>query len=290
MTSVSRFVLITGLSGAGKSHVLRLFEDRGYYCIDNLPAALTPTFAELVKGALSPHDRIAVCVDARGGEDLMNLPEYLERVSELGFETETLFLETADEVLQRRYSASRRPHPLSPNGSIAEGIRRERELLAPIREHANLVIDTSGTTTADLKAWIESSTLRHEEKAGMTIGVVSFGYKHGVPKEADLVLDVRFLPNPHYEPGLRPRDGREEPVRAFVMENDTAQEFLQHIGNMLRFLLPLYMEEPKSYLTIAIGCTGGRHRSVAVAESIAAELRGMDHEVTLRHRDIDQGG
>lgn len=288
MKSSSRFVLITGLSGAGKTQVLRLFEDRGYYCVDNLPAALVPTFAELVAGAESPHDRVAVCVDARTGEDLVNLPEYLGRVAALGFHPETLFLETSDEVLHQRYSESRRPHPASPTGSIHEGIRQERALLDPIREHADVVIDTSTTTTADLRERIESLALREDEKASMTIGIVSFGYKHGVPKEADLVLDVRFLPNPHYVPELQSHDGREQVVRDYVLENETAEKFLEHLSAMLKFLIPHYEQEPKSYLTIAVGCTGGRHRSVAVAQSITTQLREMQYEVTLRHRDLDE--
>lgn len=282
-----RFVLITGLSGAGKSHVLRLFEDRGYYCVDNLPAALVPTFAQLAADAESPHSRVAVCVDARTGEDLVNLPEYLGRVAALGFRPETLYLETSDEVLHQRYSESRRPHPSSPTGSIDQGIRAERELLDPIREHADVVIDTSATTTADLGERIESLVFKDDDKAGMTIGVVSFGYKHGLPKEADLVFDVRFLPNPHYEPDLRPRDGREEAVRKYVLDNETAEEFMKHIRSTLTFLIPQYEREPKSYLTIAVGCTGGRHRSVAVAQSLAQELRELHYDVAVRHRDLD---
>ena len=283
-----RFVLITGLSGAGKSHVLRLFEDRGYYCVDNLPAALVPTFAQLVADAESPHSRVAVCVDARTGEDLVNLPAYLDRVADLGFRPETLYLETSDEVLHQRYSESRRPHPSSPTGSIDQGIRAERALLDPIREHADVVIDTSATTTADLGERIESLAFKDDDKAGMTIGIVSFGYKHGVPKEADMVLDVRFLPNPHYEPELRPMDGREDVVRKYVLENETAEQFMNHIRSMLKFLIPHYEREPKSYLTIAVGCTGGRHRSVAVAQSIVHDLREMRYDVAIRHRDVDR--
>lgn len=288
MTLASRFVLITGLSGAGKSQALRLFEDRGYYCVDNLPAALVATFAELVAHAESPHHRVAVCVDARTGEDLVNLPEYLGRVAELGFRPETIYLETSDEVLHRRYSESRRPHPSSPTGSIDEGIRHERILLDPIRERADVVIDTSTTTLSELSERIESLALKDDTKNGMAIGLVSFGYKHGVPKEADLVLDVRFLPNPHYKPELRPRDGREVSVQDYVLNNEAAEQFLEHIAALLKFLVPRYEQEPKSYLTIAVGCTGGRHRSVAVAESIATQLRDMLYEVSLRHRDVDE--
>lgn len=288
MTLSSRFVLITGLSGAGKTKALRLFEDRGYYCVDNLPAALVATFAELVAHAESPQPRVAVCVDARTGEDLINLPDYLERVAALGFRPETIYLDTSDEVLHRRYSESRRPHPSSPTGSIHEGIRHERMLLDPIREQADVVIDTSSTTLSDLSERIELIALKDDEKQGMTIGVLSFGYKHGLPKEADLVLDVRFLPNPHYDRELRPLDGREARVRDYVLGNEIAREFLDHAAALLKFLVPHYEQEPKSYLTIAVGCTGGRHRSVAVAESIATQLRGMLYEVTLRHRDLEE--
>lgn len=288
MTRSSRFVLITGLSGAGKTKALRLFEDRGYYCIDNLPAPLVATFAELVAHAESPHPRVAVCVDARTGEDLIHLPGYLERVAALGFRPETIYLETSDEVLHQRYSESRRPHPSSPTGSIDEGIRLERMLLEPIREQADVVIDTSSTTLSDLSQRIESIALKDDDKQGMTISVLSFGYKHGLPNEADLVLDVRFLPNPHYDLELRPRDGREASVRDYVLSNETAEQFLDHVAALLKFLVPLYEQEPKAYLTIAVGCTGGRHRSVAVAEIIATQLRDMLYEVTLRHRDLDK--
>ena len=289
MSPNGRFVLISGLSGAGKSQALRIFEDRGFYCVDNLPASFVPTFADLIANAESPHERVAVCVDARTGEDLVNLPDYLGRVSALGYRPETLYLDTSDDVLHRRYSESRRPHPSSPTGSIDEGIKRERELLESIREFADVTIDTSATSLAELRDRIEELALRDGETAPMTIGLMSFGYKHGVPKEADLVLDVRFLPNPHYEPELRPRDGREASVRDFVLENDAARDFLGHLESMLTFLIPQYEKEPKSYLTIAVGCTGGRHRSVAVSENVAGLLRELRYSVSLRHRDLDGG-
>lgn len=288
MNHQARFVLITGLSGAGKTQTLRCFEDHGYFCVDNLPAALVPTFAELVARADAPHQHVAVCVDARTGEDLINLPEYLEHVAELGFGAETLYLETHEDVLHQRYSESRRPHPSSPTGSIKEGIRHERKLLDPIREQADIVIDTTQTTSAELNERIAKLALHHGGKTRMTVGVISFGYKHGLPKEADLVFDVRFLPNPHYDAVLRPRDGREDPVRDFVLGNDSGRAFLAQAQTFLEFVMPRYEEEPKSYLTLGIGCTGGRHRSVAVAEQVAAYLEDAGYDVTIRHRDVDR--
>lgn len=285
MTSVPRFVVITGLSGAGKTQALKFFEDQSFYCVDNLPAALLPTFAELLQSAESPHRRVAVCVDARSGEDLANLSEYLNQVRTFGFRPEVLFLDTSDDIIQRRYSETRRPHPASPSGSITEGIQRERGLLGPIRERADLVIDTSTTSNAELHDQIASIALEPDAVHSMSIALLTFGYKHGVPKEADLVFDVRFLPNPHYVDELRPRDGRDTAVRRYVLENEAAQSFLYRLTGLLEFLIPQYAAEPKSYLTIAIGCTGGRHRSVAIAEELTQFLRTKNYSVVVRHRD-----
>lgn len=280
-----RFVVITGLSGAGKTQALKFFEDQGFYCVDNLPAPLLPTFAELIQSAESPHRCVAVCVDARSGEELANLPTHLNRVKSFGFRPETLFLDTSDDIIQRRYSETRRPHPASPSGSITEGIARERALLGSIREQADLVIDTSTTSNAELRDQIAALALEANAAHQMSIALLTFGYKHGVPKEADLVFDVRFLPNPHYVDELRPRDGRDVAVRRYVLENETAQAFLFRITDLLKFLIPQYAAEPKSYLTIAIGCTGGRHRSVAIAEELAHTLRSEKYQVVVRHRD-----
>lgn len=281
-----RFVLVTGLSGSGKSQTLRFFEDRGYYCVDNLPVALVETFAELVGQSEAPGNRIAVCVDARAGQDLLNLPSCLDAVAELGFRPDTLFLETSDEVLHQRFSESRRRHPCSPTGSIEEGIRLERELLAPIRDRADLVVDTSAISTSELRERVMGMFTGAEDRRTLTISVLSFGFKFGLPQEAELVFDVRFLPNPYYDSELRSQAGNEPEVHEYVLNNDVAREFLQRVRGLLKFLIPRYAAEPKSYLTIAVGCTGGRHRSVAVAGEILRLLRELQYDARLRHRDI----
>lgn len=282
-----RFVVVTGLSGAGKSQALRFLEDLGYYCVDNLPAALIPTFAELVIGSGTPRNRIAVCVDARAGEGLMRLPAYLDSVTELGVQPDVFFLDSSDEVLIHRYSESRRRHPCSTSG-VEEGIRRERELLEPIRARADLLVDTSSIAVADLRERIAGVFAADKKPQQLLVTVLSFGFKFGVPPEADLVFDVRFLPNPHYDPDLRPLTGNEPDVREFVLSNEDAHEFMDRIKGLLKFLLPRYAAEPKSYLTIAVGCTGGRHRSIAVAHALMLFLRGLKYDARLRHRDLDR--
>ena len=288
MTDKARFVLVTGLSGAGKSQALRFLEDLGYYCVDNLPAALIPTFADLLLRSDRQHQHIAVCIDARAGESLENLPALLDEVAEMGLRPDTLFLDSSDEVLIKRYSETRRRHPSSITGGIEEGIRRERTLLDPIRARADLVIDTSATSVQELRERIATMFQGDRGAGQLLITVLSFGFKHGVPQESDLVFDVRFLPNPHYDPDMRPWTGNEPDVRDFVLNSDGATEFLDRLKGLMKFLLPRYAAEPKSYLTVSIGCTGGRHRSVAVAHNLALYMRALNYEVRLRHRDIDR--
>lgn len=281
-----RFVVITGMSGAGKTHALHAFEDQGFFCVDNLPAALLETFARLVLSAQPAYSRCAVCIDARTGTDLATLPDLLMQLAKTGFKVEVLFLDARDDVLHRRYSETRRPHPASPDGSIAEGIARERELVGPLRERADLVVDTSEMNSTTLRRHLQTVAGGETSAGSMRIVLLSFGFKNGPPKDADLIFDVRFLPNPHYDAMLRPRDGRDAEVRSFVLDNETAQAFLFRMTDLLDFLIPLYASEPKSYLTIAIGCTGGRHRSIAVAEALARHLSTRGHEVVLNHRDV----
>ncbi|MCH7908928.1 MAG: RNase adapter RapZ [Candidatus Hydrogenedentes bacterium] len=288
MTHQKRLVIVTGMSGAGKRHVLQLFEDLGHDCVDNLPAALIPALGELMASSTVPHQRMVVFVDARSGADLLNLPDYLDTVAKLGFRPETLFLDTSDEVIQHWYSESRRRHPVSPGGSIEEGIRLEREWLEPIRERADLYVDTSTISASELRERIAALFSSIREPGSLTISVTSFGFKYGLPPEADLVFDVRFLPNPHHDEELRPLSGLEPAVREYVVNNEEAQTFLRHMNGMIKFLIPLYEAEPKAYLTMAIGCTGGRHRSVAVSSEIARLLRDLNYDVRLRHRDVDR--
>ncbi len=287
MPDSRRFVLVTGLSGAGKSLALKFLEDLGYYCVDNLPGALLPTFAELVRGAHEPARRkVAVCVDARAGQGLSLLPGYVQEVEERGVHVETLYLDSTSEVLLQRYSETRRRHPCSPSGSVEEGIRREREIMQPMRSRADLVIDTSSTSVAELRERIASMFVSPKEARKIVTTVLSFGFKRGIPPEADLVFDVRFLPNPYYDAELRALTGTEPDVRDFVLANSDGREFLDRVKSMLKFLMPRYAAEPKSYLTIAVGCTGGQHRSVAVALELATMLREMAYDVRLRHRDL----
>lgn len=289
MPDSARLVVVTGLSGAGKRQALRYLEDLGYFCVDNLPASLIPAFAQLIVHAAVPRRQLAVCVDARGGEELRHLPAYVEEVAETGARPEVLFLESRDEVLLQRYSESRRRHPCAPHGSIEEGIARERELLEPIRGRADLLLDTSAMPVSELRERIAAVFVGDEDGREMLITVMSFGFKRGLPPEADLVFDVRFLPNPHYDEDLRPHSGAEPAVRTYVLENEVAVEFLDRLRGLLKHVIPHYAAEPKSYLTIAFGCTGGRHRSVAVAIELAVFLRELGYDVRLRHRDMEQG-
>lgn len=317
-----RFVLVTGLSGAGKSQALHFLEDIGYYCVDNLPAALLPAFAEYALGVsgVSPQAlrqahiargaafassrpsnpgepasdrgsarrrRFAVCVDARGGEDLARFPAHLQALSESDVHPETLFLDSADHVLIHRYSESRRRHPLLRAGSIEEAIRRERELLEPMRARADLVLDTSALSLVELRERIAGAFLGKRAARQMLVTVLSFGFKHGLPPEADLVLDVRFLPNPHYDTDLRGRTGTDPEVRDYALANADGREFIDRARKLLKFLIPRYAAEPKSYLTVAVGCTGGRHRSVAVAHELAVFVRDLGFDTRLRHRDLE---
>lgn len=282
-----RFVLVTGLSGAGKSFALRFLEDVGYYCVDNLPASLLPIFADLVQGSTEPaRKKVAVCLDARSGQGLSQLPGYVQEIEETGVPVEILFLDSTDQVLIHRYSETRRRHPCSPSGSVEEGIRCEREIMEPMRSRADLVVDTSTTSVAELRERIASMFLGPKEAQGLIVTVLSFGFKRGVPPEADMVLDVRFLPNPHYDADLCPMTGSDPDVRDFVLDNPDAREFLERLKGLLKFLIPRYTAEPKSYLTIGVGCTGGQHRSVAVAHAVLVMLREMNHDARLRHRDL----
>lgn len=290
MADTARFVVVTGVSGAGKTLALHFLEDLGFFCVDNLPAPLIPPFASLVASGDQSRRRAALCIDARSGLDLERVPAFLDEIAEQGIRPDVLFLEASTAVLLQRYSESRRRHPLGAERNLEESILEERRLLGPVRGRADLILDTSAMPVSELRERLSAAFLGRRLGQEMLITIMSFGFKYGVPPEADLLLDVRFLPNPHYDAELRPWTGNEPGVRAFVLDNDVAKEFLDHGRRFLKFLLPHYENEPKSYLTLAIGCTGGRHRSVALAHELAVFLRGLGKNVRLRHRDIEKPG
>jgi len=281
-----RFVIITGLSGAGKSYAIKCLEDLGYFCVDNLPTTLIPTFAELCAQSNREIRKIALGVDVREGAYLAHLLEILQELRTKGHVPEMLFLEAADEVLMRRYHETRRRHPLAGDGNVADGIRAERAALAHLREGADRIIDTTGLTVHQLKERLIDIYAAAREADALTVALVSFGYKHGIPYDADLVFDVRFLPNPHFVAGLRALDGRDAPVADFVFSHAESRELQTRLQDLVQFLLPLYRREGKAYLSVAIGCTGGRHRSVALVEALRGYLEGLGYAPLVRHRDL----
>jgi len=284
----ARFVVVTGLSGAGKSHALRALEDLGYYCVDNLPVALIPAFADLVLGRRRELQRAAVVVDVREGRELSRFPLVYRRLLKLyGRGIKLVFLEANDAAILRRFSETRRPHPLGTVGAVADGISHERLLLQPLRHLATHVVDTSRLTVHDLRKVIIKSVGGTGRAAPLLVNITSFGFRRGTPAEADLVFDVRFLPNPHFVTALRKWSGRNARVSRYVLRTPAAAKFLTLTNQLLRFLIPQYIAEGKTYLTIAIGCTGGRHRSVAIAEAIGRKLRSLRGiEVAVLHRDV----
>ena len=285
----ARFVVITGLSGSGKSTSLKALEDMGFYAVDNLPVELLPAFVNLPLSVREQSFQVALGMDARGSGFADSFPGILRRLAGDGFNIELLFLEASEEVLIRRYSQTRRQHPLAAghDGQVVDSIRDEKQMLAPIRELATHVLDTSRLTVHDLKRETKSLFSYLAKPKGFQINLISFGFKYGIPSEADLLMDVRFLPNPYFVEGLRPLDGRDRQVVDFVFGSEATKRFLELYMGLLDFLLPLYHKEGKSRLTIGIGCTGGHHRSVAISEWLAEKLEGEDRRIALRHRDID---
>jgi UPF0042 nucleotide-binding protein len=283
------FVIISGLSGAGKSSAMNVFEDAGYFCVDNLPAEMIRSLAELFRHAGSKVEHAAVVCDSRGGEYLTALAGVIDELDEAQIVHRVLFLEADDQTLLNRYKETRRRHPLAPHGSVTDGIQRERELLVPVRERADWCIDTSGLSANALRRKVADELLEPGSPGRLAVTFTSFGHKHGPPRDADLALDVRFLPNPHYEPDLRPLTGFDQRVVDYVGRDGRLQEFYDHVLPLLDYLLPQYVAEGKAHLVVAIGCTGGRHRSVAIAEHLAAAFRGREHYfVEVQHRDVDR--
>jgi UPF0042 nucleotide-binding protein len=287
-------VIITGLSGAGKSNALQAFEDAGYFCVDNLPPRMIPAIMEATAQGNGGPDGLVVVVDIRGrryfGEELERSLEAVEK--EAGWEHRILFIDSDDASLLRRYKESRRPHPAARDGDVLEAIRRERRDLANVREMADLVVDTSDFSALDTR--LRFKKLAESLSNRMTVSLISFGFKYGTPLDVDTLLDVRFLPNPHYDPELRPLTGHDAPVREAVLGAEDCERFLQKTSDLLSFLIPRYAAEGKTYFTLGIGCTGGRHRSVAIVEELAKRLRDEDAEedaemdLFVRHRDVDK--
>ncbi len=281
-----RLVIITGMSGAGKSQVVRAMEDLGYFCVDNLPPMLIPKFAELCAQSGGKVSKIALVVDIRGGEFFDTLAQVLEGMEKQGHLYEILFLEASDATIIRRYKETRRRHPMAPHGRISEGINRERDRLEQIRGRATHIIDTSGLSTAELKGKITGLFAEERELERMTVTVVSFGFKYGMPLDADMVMDVRFLPNPFYVESLRRKSGQEAVVGEYIWKWPVTQQFMEKLAGLIDFLVPHYVKEGKSQLIIAIGCTGGLHRSVFIAEKMFEYLKAKGFKVNVEHRDI----
>ncbi len=281
-----RIVFVSGLSGSGKTTAMAALEDLSFYCADNLPVQLVDQFLELCRKARPPIERIALAIDAREQAFLRAVPGVLRGLRKSGADVEVLFLDCADDALLRRYRETRRVHPLSPLGSVEAGVRRERQLLAELAGLSDHVIDTSQLNVHELRAAVVRRIAG--ESRPTIVNLCSFGFRYGVPPGVELLFDVRCLPNPYFEESLRDATGRESQVAAFVLEGDVGRAFYERLRGMLEFLLPLNDGEGKAYLSIAIGCTGGRHRSVAVVEALAADLRRAGREVNVDHRDVER--
>ena len=284
-----RFVIVTGLSGAGKTQAIRSLEDLGYFCVDNLPPTLIPKFAEACYKTDGKIDKIALVIDIRGGQFFNDIFESLNYLKEQGYKYEILFLDASEEVLIKRFKESRRKHPLAPDGRILNGIIMERNKLRELKDRADNIIDTSNLVTRELR---EEITKIYSEEGQMEtelmITVLSFGFKYGIPVDSDLVFDVRFLPNPFYIPELKEYSGKDTSVMKYIMSFKETSEFINKLENMLEFLIPNYLKEGKRQLIISIGCTGGRHRSVFIANAIYNRLKNNGHKVNIDHRDIEE--
>lgn len=287
-----RFVIVTGMSGAGKSTALKMLEDMEYFCVDNLPVPLIDKFVQLIKDSASGEiERVAIGVDIRSGRSLDELKAVLEKISFSGIEAEILFLDADDTALVRRYKETRRSHPLAGAGRVDDGIQKERERLQFLREYADYILDTSKLLTRELKADLEKIFVENRTFKNLMVTVLSFGFKYGIPQDADLVFDVRFLPNPYYLENLRPLSGNDRPVSDYVMGFEAAHVFSDKLEDMIRFLIPNYILEGKTQLVIAVGCTGGKHRSVTLANELYRRLGENDtYGIRIEHRDIEKDG
>lgn len=282
------FLVITGMSGAGKSQAMKVMEDMGYYCMDNLPPQLLPKFAELCYESKKTMEKVAVVVDIRGGEFFKSLFKSLDDLADKGIGYKILFLDASDNVLIKRYKELRRPHPLTPEGSIMDGINQEREMLKELKDRAYYIIDTSKLTIGMLKEEIYKIFLEGGEKRRLTVSITSFGFKSGMLMDGDLIFDVRFLPNPYYIPELKGISGVNEEVKNYVFKWPQTNIFISKVVDMLEFLIPYYIDEGKTQLVVGIGCTGGFHRSVAIANRIGDILKANGHRAIMNHRDINR--
>jgi len=285
----SQFLVISGLSGSGKGTFLRSLEDRGFYCVDNLPLGLLTKFYELILKSEGETAKAAVVIDVREGENLQDFPEIFNQLkAQPGVQTELWFLEASDAVLVRRFSETRRPHPLDPNQPVLDSIAHERDMLAPIRLVADHVMDTSRFTIHELRKHV-AGLFQEQDVGQLLVSLVSFGFKYGVPIDSDLMFDVRFLPNPNFVPHLKAFTGADPAVIDYMNSQEATGVFLKHVFNLIDFLLPQYEKEGKSYVTISIGCTGGRHRSVMIANALAQHLIPLKYHVKVSHRDVEKG-
>ena len=284
------FIIISGLSGAGKSRAASIMEDMGFFCVDNLPAPLIPKFAELGMGGNGEYDRVALVTDVRGGTNFDGLFQALDGLKAMKCGYRIVFMEASDPVIIRRYKETRRMHPLAGTSrTLDEAVRQERTVLAPVRQRAEYIIDTSNLSTAKLRGEVLRLFGDGAAAPAMSVSVISFGFKYGLPLEADLVFDVRFLPNPYYVEELRPLTGEDQSVRDYVMQGGTCAQFLDKLYDMMDFLLPNYINEGKNQLVVAVGCTGGKHRSVTVARALCAHLTARaEYGIKIEHRDIDK--
>ena len=281
-----RFVVVTGMSGGGKSTAMKMLEDAGFYCVDNLPVSLISTFAELITPPNSTIEKAALGLDVRSEGSFEQMNQVLDTLKEKGYEFELLFMDASDTVLVKRYKETRRIHPVDGQGSIEESIKKERKMLKSIYNRADYVIDTTRLLTRELKEELDRIFLKNEEYNSLMINVMSFGFKHGIPLDADLVFDVRFLPNPFYIDELKEKTGNDAEVSDYVMSFPEAEEFLKKLTDMIKFLIPNYVKEGKYRLVVAIGCTGGKHRSVALAREIADHISQLGYQTVANHRDM----
>lgn len=282
-----KFVIVTGMSGAGKSTALKMLEDKGYFCVDNLPIPLMTKFAEMFSAPDTEVDKVALGIDIRGGQAFKGLEEKLRQIDGMGIQYKILFLDAGDDVLVKRYKETRRQHPLGGAGRVDVGIAKEREKIAFLKMRATYILDTSKMLTRELRQTLEKIFMEGKNFKNLYITVMSFGFKYGIPQDADLVFDVRFLPNPYYIEELRPKTGNDSQVRDYVMDNDKAREFLDKLTEMMDFLIPNYILEGKNQLVVAVGCTGGRHRSVTLSNALYQFLESEEnYGVRIEHRDI----